>query len=128
MTNTWNMAKVSTFEAKAKFSEYLERASKGERIVIYRYSEPIAELRAIEPSRSEPRPVGPIAGCPVFDLPPSFFEPLSEEELLAWEGASAAGGYPAREPEAPARVAEAVESWDKAAAEPARRRTPRKRP
>lgn len=80
------MLKVNIFEIKAKLSAYVDRAVRGERIVICRHNTPVAELRAIEAVRTEPRPVGPLPGRPVFDLPRSFFEPLSDDELDRWEG------------------------------------------
>ena len=39
------MIKVNVFEVKAKLSEYLDRAARGDRIVIYRHNKPVAELR-----------------------------------------------------------------------------------
>ena len=39
------MFKVNVFEVKAKLSEYLDRAARGERIVICRHNKPVAELR-----------------------------------------------------------------------------------
>lgn len=92
------MIKVNVFEVKAKLSEYLNRAAAGERIVICRHNRPVAELRAIEEARTEPRPIGPLPGRPTFDIPPGFFEPLGGEELELWEGGAvfdepgAAGG------------------------------------
>jgi len=80
------MLKVNIFEVKAKLSEYLDRAARGERIVICRHNRPVAELRAIEEVRTEPRPVGPLPGRPAFEIPPAFFEPLGVEELELWEG------------------------------------------
>lgn len=80
------MSQVNVFEVKAKFAEYLDRAAHGERIVIYRYNKPVAELRPIASVRIEPRSIGPVEGRPTFDVPPSFFEPLDEDELKAWEG------------------------------------------
>lgn len=74
------------FEVKAKLSEYLDRAARGERIVICRHNKPVAELRAIEEVRTEPRPIGPLPGRPTFDIAASFFEPLADEELALWEG------------------------------------------
>ena len=72
-------------DAKARLSEYLDRAAGGERILICRHNRPVAELRAVESTRTEPRPVGPLPGRPGFAVPEPFFEPLSEEELAAWE-------------------------------------------
>lgn len=79
------MTKVNVFEVKAKLSEYLDRASKGERILICRHNQPVAELRAIPHARTDARPIGPLPGRPTFDVPPSFFEPLTDEELDLWD-------------------------------------------
>ena len=80
------MIKVNVFEVKARLSEYLDRACRGERIVICRHNKPVAELRALEDVRAEPRPIGPLPGRPTFEVPASFFEPMSEDELALWEG------------------------------------------
>lgn len=80
------MSKANVFEVKAKLSEYLERAARGERIVIYRHNTPVAELGPVESVRTEPRPIGPLPGETPFEVPASFFEPLSDEELDLWEG------------------------------------------
>ena len=84
------MKKVNVFEIKAKLSEYLDRAASGERILICRHNKPVAELRAIEEARLEPRPIGPLPGRPTFEVPPSFFQPMSGDELDLWEGADGA--------------------------------------
>ena len=80
------MFKANVFEVKAKLSEYLDRVARGERIVICRRNKPVAELRAVEELRTEPRPIGPLPGRPTFEIPASFFEPLGDEELDRWEG------------------------------------------
>jgi prevent-host-death family protein len=80
------MTKVNVFEIKARLSEYLDRAAQGERIVVCRHNKPVAELRAIEQARTEPRPIGPLPGRPRFDVPASFFEPLPADELELWDG------------------------------------------
>lgn len=80
------MIKVNVFEVKAKLSEYLDRAARGDRIVIYRHNKPVAELRAVEEAPTEPRPIGPLPGRPAFKVPASFFEPLPDDELDRWEG------------------------------------------
>lgn len=80
------MLKVNIFQAKARLSEYLDRAAQGEQVVICRHNKPVAELRPIEKVRAEPRPVGPLPGRPSFEVAASFFEPLSPEELSLWEG------------------------------------------
>ena len=80
------MIKANVFEVKAKLSDYLDRTARGERIVICRHNKPVAELRAIQEVRTEPRPIGPLPGRPTFEIPASFFEPLSPDELDLWEG------------------------------------------
>ena len=89
MTILMVMLKVNVFEVKAKLSEFLDRAARGERVIICRHNRPVAELRAVENLRTEPRPVGPLPGRPTFDLPPAFFDALSGDELTMWEGVSA---------------------------------------
>ena len=83
------MIKVNIFEAKARLSEYLDRAAKGERIVVCRHNTPVAELHHVSAVRTAPRPIGPLPGRPVFDVPPSFFDAMSDDELESWEGAAA---------------------------------------
>jgi prevent-host-death family protein len=68
-----------------KLSEYLDRAARGERVVIYRHNTPVAQLGPVESVRTEPRPIGPLPGETPFEVPASFFEPLSDEELDLWE-------------------------------------------
>jgi prevent-host-death family protein len=79
------MIKTSVADAKARLSEYLERAERGERVIICRHNKPIAELRAVEETRAEPRPVGPLPGRPTFEVPAAFFEPLPDDELELWD-------------------------------------------
>jgi prevent-host-death family protein len=79
------MIRVNVYEVKAKLSEYLDRATRGERIVICRHNKPVAELRPVAEGRTEPRPIGPLPGRPTFDLPETFFEPLAAGELEQWE-------------------------------------------
>jgi antitoxin (DNA-binding transcriptional repressor) of toxin-antitoxin stability system len=86
--NNMVMIKVNVFEMKAKFSEYLDRAANGEPILICRHNKPVAELRAVNEPRTQPRHIGPLPGRPAFELPASFFEPLPDEELDRWEGVS----------------------------------------
>jgi len=80
------MIKVNVFEAKARLSEYLDRAARGERIVVCRHNKPVAELRPVSSVRTEPRPIGRLPGRPVFEVPPSFFEAIADDELELWEG------------------------------------------
>ena len=79
------MIKANIFEVKARLSEYLDRVAKGERVIVCRHNKPIAELRRIEGARTEPRPIGPLEGRPRFDVPASFFEPLTPDDLDGWD-------------------------------------------
>ena len=109
MTIIMVMSKANVFEVKAKLSEYLERASRGERIVICRHNRPIAELRAVADVRTEPRPIGPLTGRPTFDVPASFFEPLSEGELDLWDRMSASDPLAAGTPRSSSRTPRVAE-------------------
>lgn len=66
-------------EAKTRLSELLALVEQGEDIVLARAGKPVARLVRIEPRPA--RQFGQLA----FELPDSFFEPLPEEELAAWE-------------------------------------------
>ncbi|WP_293181158.1 type II toxin-antitoxin system prevent-host-death family antitoxin [Oceanithermus sp.] len=71
---------VNVAEAKAKLSELLEAALRGEEVVIAKRGKPVAALSPIEPAKT--RKLRLID----MEIPDSFFEPLPEEELEAWEG------------------------------------------
>lgn len=79
------MIKVNVHEAKAKLSEYLAAVEQGETIVVCRRNLPIAEIRPIQPVRTQPRPLGlaPDRGTPI---PPEFWEPLPDEILKTFSG------------------------------------------
>jgi prevent-host-death family protein len=71
--------KVNVHEAKTNFSRLLELAHAGEEIVIAKAGRPYARLVPLAPAK--PR----VPGLLVGSVPPEFFEPLSDEELEAWE-------------------------------------------
>jgi prevent-host-death family protein len=77
------MKKVNIHEAKARFSALVDRVSGGEPVLICRRNIPVAELRAVPKRRQTRRPIGLLAG---FEVPPSFFEPLPEHIVTAFEG------------------------------------------
>lgn len=79
------MILVNIHEAKTHLSEHLERLERGEvdTVIICRRNQPIAELRALPVRRSTPRP---LTKDPRFSLPPSFFEPLPDDIVDAFEG------------------------------------------
>jgi len=78
------MIVINIFEAKAKLSEYLEMAASGERVLICKRNRPVAELRAVESPRTEPRPVGLAEGR--VEVPATFFEPLPGDLLDGFAG------------------------------------------
>jgi antitoxin (DNA-binding transcriptional repressor) of toxin-antitoxin stability system len=108
------MILVNIHEAKAKLSEYLDAVAKGERVLICKRNQPVAELRAVEGKRTAPRTIG--GGPYRFDVPDSFFDPLPDELLEAVESGPV---YPEVKP-APSRVAAAPSKYS------GRRRTPRR--
>jgi prevent-host-death family protein len=77
------MKKVNIYEAKVKLSALVDRVAEGETVVICRRNVPVAELRPVGKPRRTRRPVGLVRG---FRVPPSFFEPLPEEVVTAFEG------------------------------------------
>ena len=81
---TMNM--VNIFEAKAKLSELIEAAARGEPVVICNRNVPVAELRATENSRTEPRDLAPM--FPDWTIADAFFDPLDDDEMGLWEGES----------------------------------------
>lgn len=80
------MIRVNVHEAKTHLSAHLDRIERGEvdAVIICRRNVPIAELRALPKRRSEPRPI--LTPHATFTVPPSFFEPLPEELVRAFEG------------------------------------------
>ena len=73
---------VNVHEAKTQLSRLLARVEAGEDIVIARRGEPVARLVACEPAgRRQPDVLKDR-----IVIPDSFFDPLPEAELAAWEG------------------------------------------
>lgn len=66
-------------EAKTRLSELLARVERGEDIVIARAGRPVAHLAAVVPPPERP------FGIMELPVPDSFFDPLDEVELAAWE-------------------------------------------
>lgn len=77
--------KVNVQQMKTHFSRYLDAVEKGEVVVVCRHNKPVAELKAIpkEPGvKALPR-FGLWEG---FGVSGSFFEPLPDEMLKAFNG------------------------------------------
>ena len=72
---------INVHDAKAHFSRLLDRAHAGEEIVLGKAGKPYARLVPLKaPARRKP---GFMKG---FHVDKSFFDPLPEDELAAWEG------------------------------------------
>lgn len=75
------MSKVINIrEAKTHLSRLLDKAHAGEEIILGKAGKPYARLVPLAPARK--RTLGFIKG----ELDESFFDPLPDEELDAWEG------------------------------------------
>jgi prevent-host-death family protein len=79
------MLSINIHEAKAKLSEYLAAVEAGETVQICRRNVPVAEIVPLRQPRKAPRPVG-LACDSDYDIPASFFEPLPDELLKAFNG------------------------------------------
>ncbi|MGQ0650109.1 MAG: type II toxin-antitoxin system Phd/YefM family antitoxin [Gemmatimonadaceae bacterium] len=73
---------VTVHVAKTNLSKLIERACRGETVVIARGSEPVVQLVPVR-QRTPKRAFGALKGRVV--VPDEFFEPLSDAELKRWE-------------------------------------------
>ena len=80
------MIKVNLADAKSHLSQYLDSVERGETVILCRRNVPIAEIRPLPKPPTEPRPIGT---DPDLVVPDSFFEPLPEDLLDAFEGGAA---------------------------------------
>jgi prevent-host-death family protein len=74
------MAIISIHDAKTNLSKLIARACQGEEIIIARGKEPVVRLQPV--TQKPRRKFGSMRGRVAVDA--SFFEPLSDEELDAW--------------------------------------------
>ncbi|MBA3884697.1 MAG: type II toxin-antitoxin system Phd/YefM family antitoxin [Acidobacteria bacterium] len=80
------MIMVNIFEAKAKLSEFVEAASRGERVVICNRNRPVAELRPVAAAPA-PRRLGSALGS--VEMDEGFNDPLPDDLLELFEGGRA---------------------------------------
>jgi len=73
------VATINVREARAQLSKPLDRAHRGEEVVISKGGVPYARLVPLAP------PVPRQPGWLVGTLGTAFFEPLPDEELAAWD-------------------------------------------
>jgi len=78
------MAIFTVHQAKTQLSQLIARAGAGEEIIIARRDKRAVTLVPVAARLGRERAAG--AGKGRFTLPESFFDPLPEEELEAWEG------------------------------------------
>ena len=76
------MITVNVGEARTNLSRLLKQVESGEEIIIARNGKPVARLVPVH--KQAKRQPDDFKGK--FALPDSFFAPLPEEELKAWEG------------------------------------------
>ena len=76
------MSVVTIHKAKTHLSRLIREAAKGKEIIIARGAKPVARLVAITEEKPQRKP-GSWRGK--FEVGPEFFEPLSQDELDAWE-------------------------------------------
>ena len=76
------MVTVNVHEAKTNLSRLLAQVEAGEEVVIARNGNPVARLVRVQ--RRGKRQFGSMKGR--ISIDDSFFDPLPEAELAAWEG------------------------------------------
>jgi prevent-host-death family protein len=73
--------RVTIHQAKTNLSKLIENVERGEEVVIARGKHPVVRLVPVNPPAKTRKP-GMFKG--EFKVPPSFFEPLTAEELEGW--------------------------------------------
>jgi antitoxin (DNA-binding transcriptional repressor) of toxin-antitoxin stability system len=81
------MIRLNIHEAKTHLSRHLKKLEEGEVIVLCKRNVPIAEIRPLAPRREGERPIGLAEGT--FQVPSSFFDPLPDDLLDAFDGGPA---------------------------------------
>ena len=76
------METITIHKAKTQLSRLIEKACKGEEIVIARGKTPVVKLVAIQAESGHRKPC---AWKGKIKIGPDFFEPLPAEELEGWE-------------------------------------------
>ena len=79
------MATVNLDEAEVSLHILLERVEAGAEVTIVRHGETVAKLVSLPKRQWGKRQFGSMKG--LIKLDDSFFDPLPDEELAAWEGA-----------------------------------------
>jgi prevent-host-death family protein len=92
------MPVYTVHEAKTNLSKLIERAERGEEVVIARGDKPVVKLTVVGEKSKTRRQPGMLKGV-IPEFPDSFFfDPLPEDELKLWE--EGYDGDPLNEPAA----------------------------
>ena len=78
------MIQLNIHEAKTHLSKYLHALTEGESILLCKRNIPIAKIIGLKKKSNTKRPIGLAKG--EFSVPKSFFEPLPDDILDAFEG------------------------------------------
>ncbi len=78
------MTQVNMHEAETQFPHLVQRVLAGEEIVVAEEGRPLVKITPTEHKTKEnlPRVFGYAKG--EFEVPDSFFDPMSEEDLALW--------------------------------------------
>ncbi|MGD0898765.1 MAG: hypothetical protein ABR915_13090 [Thermoguttaceae bacterium] len=74
---------INIDEVQRNLLSFLERVQRGETVVIMKGDQPVAEVRPVVSTPSQPRPFGLCTG--EFQVPEGFDAPLPEEVLREFE-------------------------------------------
>ena len=74
---------MNVSEAKAKLSELVAAAERGEEVIIARGGHPVVRLTAMKPAGVR---LGALKGIVPAESVPDFLEPMNADELAEWEG------------------------------------------
>ena len=77
------MKRVIMHDAKTNLSRYVAELKPGETLILCNRNVPIAEIRSLARKKNKAR-IGSFKGQ--FTIPDSFFEPLPEDILKAFNG------------------------------------------
>lgn len=80
------MKRVNMHDAKTNLSRYVAELKPGESIILCNRNEPVAEIRSLREKKEKKRKPRMGAFKGQFTVPDSFFEPLPEEILKAFNG------------------------------------------
>lgn len=71
-------------DAKTHLSRYVSELGPGEVLVLCNRNRPVAELRSLKVAKRRVPKIGVAKG--EFRVPPSFFEPLPDDLIAAFQG------------------------------------------